>query len=272
MKTRLQALYLRKNPHIAPFSISLDQNAISNGKNNGTPYANQNLGMEIQWKTLARQKADMEFASYYNKEQRAIRQKNASGRMKGNGARDKRYNVKKQISWNKRMWAWIQSNSLRWTKDSRLEKAWNYKRKKVNQMKRKPGNKAIPSRWRRPGTTAWIKRTSIGSQRNRGAKQYKAAGEDLQSWTKVLGTAWKYDTCSLIALFSTLWRVAFVQSDVPPPPWSILLRKSALSAHWYNIERGRGEGEIEEGRFSAKKCRCPKTFVQHCRTSARSKT
>ena len=44
----------------------------------------------------------------------------------------------------------------------------------------------------------------------------------------------------------------------------MLLRKSALSAHWYNIERGRGEGEIEEGRFSAKKCRCPNTFVQDC--------
>ena len=70
--------------------------------------------------------------------------------------------------------------------------------------------------------------------------------------------------CSLIALFSTLWRVAFAQSDVPPPPWSMLLRKSALSAHWYNIERGRGEGEIEEGRFSAKKCSCPNTFVQDC--------
>ena len=28
----------------------------------------------------------------------------------------------------------------------------------------------------------------------------------------------------------------------PPPPWSMLLRKSALSAHWYNIERGRGGG------------------------------
>ena len=87
----------------------------------------------------------------------------------------------------------------------------------------------------------------------------------LQSWTKVLGTAWKYDTCSLIALFSTLWRVAFAQSDVPPPPWSMLLRKSALSGHWYNIERGRGEGEIEEGRFSAKKCTCPNTFAQDCR-------
>ena len=87
---------------------------------------------------------------------------------------------------------------------------------------------------------------------------------ELQSWTKVLGTAWKYDTCSLIALFSTLWRVAFAQSDVPPPPWSMLLRKSALSAHWYNIERGRGDGEIEEGRFSAKKCRCPNTFVHDC--------
>ena len=83
----------------------------------------------------------------------------------------------------------------------------------------------------------------------------------LQSWTKVLGTAWKYDTCSLIALFSTLWRVAFAQSDGPPSLVNIAPKKctfSPLIQHW------EGEGEIEEGQFSAKKCRCPNTFVQDC--------
>ena len=41
------------------FPINLDQNAILNGMNNGTPYANPELDLNIQWKTLARQKADI---------------------------------------------------------------------------------------------------------------------------------------------------------------------------------------------------------------------
>ena len=41
------------------FLINLDQNAIFNVKNSGTTYANLELGMEIQWKTLARQRVDM---------------------------------------------------------------------------------------------------------------------------------------------------------------------------------------------------------------------
>ena len=57
-----------KPTHFSPgrrhFPISLDQNAIFNGKNNDTTHANQNLGREIQWKTLARQKADMELHSH----------------------------------------------------------------------------------------------------------------------------------------------------------------------------------------------------------------
>ena len=44
---------LRKNPLIAAqrkqqFAMNLDQDSILNGKNNGTAYANQDLGMEIQ--------------------------------------------------------------------------------------------------------------------------------------------------------------------------------------------------------------------------------
>ena len=78
-----------------------------------------------------------------------------------------------------------------------------------------------------------------------------------QSWTKVLGTAWKYGKCSLIALFSKLWRVAFAQSDVPPSPWSMLLRESALSAHWYNIERGGGRGKSKRGDFERKSAGVP---------------
>ena len=41
---------------------------------------------------------------------------------------------------------------------------------------------------------------------------------------------------------------------------------SPLIQHW----EGEGEGEIEEGRFSAKKCRCPNTFVQDCSIDAAS--
>ena len=82
----------------------------------------------------------------------------------------------------------------------------------------------------------------------------------LQSWTKVLGTAWKYDKCSLIALFSTLWRVAFAQSDVPPPPWSMLLRKSALSARWFNFDRGRGGGGNRKGKVFREKVHVSQHF------------
>ena len=86
------------------------------------------------------------FASYCSKKvddkrQRAIRQKNISGKMKRNGARDKR------------MRAWKPWNSLRWTKRAG---AW------------------------RPGTSARNKRKSIGSKENSGAKQNKAAGEGLE--------------------------------------------------------------------------------------------
>ena len=55
-------------------------------------------------------------------------------------------NIKKYISGNKRMWAWIQWNSLRYTK--------------------RAGG-------RRPGTTVW-------NQKNRGGKQNKAVGEGLE--------------------------------------------------------------------------------------------
>ena len=50
--------------------INLDQNAMFNGKNNGTAYANPELHMKIQWQILARQRADMGLHS-----QRAIQTK-----------------------------------------------------------------------------------------------------------------------------------------------------------------------------------------------------
>ena len=54
----------RCGPGRRHFPSRFDQNVILNGKNNGTTYANQNLGMTIQWKILARQKADMELHSH----------------------------------------------------------------------------------------------------------------------------------------------------------------------------------------------------------------
>ena len=50
----------------------------------------------------------------------------------------------------------------------------------------------------------------------------------------------------------------------PPSPLVNVAPKkctfSPLIQHW----EGEGEGEIEEGRFLSKKCRCPNTFVQDC--------
>ena len=80
----------------------------------------------------------------------------------------------------------------------------------------------------------------------------------LQSWTKVLGTAWKYDMCSLIALFSTLWRVTFAQSDVPPSPLvNVALKKctfSPLIQHW---EGEGGRGKSKRGHFQRKSAGVP---------------
>ena len=68
-KESLSRTVLRKNPliqaqqdDISP--INLDQNAIFNGANNGAAYANPELGLEIQWNTLARQKEDMRLHSH----------------------------------------------------------------------------------------------------------------------------------------------------------------------------------------------------------------
>ena len=51
------------------------------------------------------------------------------------------------------------------------------------------------------------------------------------------------EKCSLIALFSTFWKVKLAQSDVSPPPWSMLLRKSALLACSFNFDRGKGKSK-----------------------------
>ena len=93
---------LRKHPLIAAqqernFVINLDQNAIFNAKNNDTAYANPDLGMEIQWMTLARQKTDIGLHSHPIVSRRSTTkgsvrfgQKNVSGERKRNCARDKR--------------------------------------------------------------------------------------------------------------------------------------------------------------------------------------
>ena len=78
-----------------------------------------------------------------------------------------------------------------------------------------------------------------------------------QSWTKVLGTAWKYDTCSLIALFSTLWRVAFAQSDVPPPPGQCCSEKVHYQPTDTTLRGGGGTGKSKRGDFQRKSAGVP---------------
>ena len=39
----------------------------------------------------------------------------------------------------------------------------------------------------------------------------------------------------IVQCIDKLWRVTFAQSDVPPPPWSMLLWKSALSARRFQL-------------------------------------
>ena len=131
-KESLSRTVLRKNPlveaqqdDISP--MNLDQNAIFNTTNNDTAYANPDLRMEIQWKIFARQKSDIGLHSHpivwrklTTKASERLRQKNVSGKVKRNGAREKNY-----ILGNKRMWAWIRWKSLRRTEKNRWEKAWN---------------------------------------------------------------------------------------------------------------------------------------------------
>ena len=87
----------RGGPARRHFFKNIDQNAILNGKNNGTAYANPELGLGIQWKILARQKAGIGLHSHpivwgssTTKSRERLRQKNVSGKMKQNGTRDRR--------------------------------------------------------------------------------------------------------------------------------------------------------------------------------------
>ena len=182
-----------KPTHCGParrhFPTSLDQNAIFNGKNNGTTYANQNLGMKIKWKILARQKADMELHSHPivwreadNTGQQAIRQKNPSGGMKGNGARDKRWTQRNEYRETKECGREYDGN--RYDKQKRFsgrrpEISARNKRTSIGRQ-RKPRYKTKQSRWRRSGTSARNKGSQLEDKVNCGAKQNEAAGESLE--------------------------------------------------------------------------------------------
>ena len=117
----------RCGPARRGFAINLDQNAILNGKNNCTTYANPDLGMEIHWNKLARQKADIGLHSHAiiwrrstTKGSGRLRQRMWAGKWNEMAKTQKKY-----ISGNKRIWAWIQCKALRWIKKSRREEAWN---------------------------------------------------------------------------------------------------------------------------------------------------
>ena len=99
--------------------------------------------------------------------------------------------------------------------------------------------------------------------------RYSTRCKKVQSWTKVRGTAWKYDTCSLIALFSTLWRVAFAQSDVPPPPGQCCSEKVHFQPTDTTLRGGGGRGKSKRGDFQRKSAGAEfiKTFRKKVRTN-----
>ena len=134
------------------FPINLDQNAILNGMNNGTPYANPELDLNIQWKTLARQKADIGLHPHpivwrrsTTKGSERLRQKNAGGKMK------------EKISGYKRMWAW-----------------------RVNRDKGNPGAKQNRADGDGLELARGYKRKSVEDEGHRGAKQSRADGDGLE--------------------------------------------------------------------------------------------
>ena len=179
-RTTFEDCIKEKPTHRGPARrLNLDQNAILKVKNNGTAYANPELGTEIKWKILARQKAGIWLHAHSivwrrltTKDSERLRQKNVSGKMKRNGARDKR------------MRAWLQGNRCaeqtrvageglellqgtrkvnRKTKETAarnktrpLEKARNKcaGQEEVSRKTKVSAAQTKRSRWRRPGTSA----------------------------------------------------------------------------------------------------------------------
>ena len=157
------------------------------------------------------------FASYClkkvdNKRQRAITQKNISGKMKRNGARDKRMGAWKpwnSLRWTKRVGAWRPGTSARNKRKSIGSKENSGAKKKQNkkdkaageglelvretkgsqsEARKTPAQKKTKqkrqSRWRRPGTSARNKRKSIGSKENSGAKKNKTKQKRQSRWRR----------------------------------------------------------------------------------------
>ena len=152
------------------FAISLDQYAILNGKNIVTVYANPDLGMEIQWNKLTRQKTDMGFIRTGR-----LRQKNVSGKMKRNAHRT-RQKVNTEIYLETKECGRGCNGKLRWTKVSRWGEGLELLRGIRESQSEDKGNRGAKqnksaggglkllrgtketgaqkrSRWRRPGTS-----------------------------------------------------------------------------------------------------------------------
>ena len=148
------------------FTSNLGQSGIFNG----TAYANPELGMKIQWKTLARQKAGMELHSHPIVRRRST--------------------TKGSERWDKRMWAakWKECgreySGSRCAEQKRAGRkgpgtsAWN--KRKFTGTERKPQRKTKHGRWRRPGTRARNKRKSTGRERKPRREQNKVAGEGME--------------------------------------------------------------------------------------------
>ena len=150
---------LRQHPLIAAqrerhFAINLDQNAILNGKNNVTAYANPDLGIEIRLNKLARQKTDIGLHSHSIVSERSTtkgsersRQKNVSGKMKRNARETKKY-----IPGTKECGRECEESRGPAQKKAAGEGLELVCRKKGS--RRTPRRKTIQSRWRRPGNSA----------------------------------------------------------------------------------------------------------------------
>ena len=162
----------RCGPARQDFAINLDQNAILNGKNNCTTYANPDLGMEIQWNKLARQKADIGLHPHAiiwrrstTKGSGQLRQRMWAGKWNEMAQDTEEIHLGEQKN--------MGVNTMKSAALNKKESAGGglelvrEQRESVGR-KRKARRKTKESRWRRPGTSVRNKRKSVEDKANRG--------------------------------------------------------------------------------------------------------
>ena len=102
---------------------------------------------------------------------------------------------------------------------------------------------------------------------------WSRASQNLQSWSKVYGTPWKF-AVFIITPCSMMKDWLFFQTLAFPLPHTMLLHGGHRWADWYNIEwgerereRGGGGGGGRNGEIvKKKKTKCTMTFDQYCRS------